>query len=186
MILPQELIKAIDPLLEYRRSISLYTQDGIFRPIYEVDFCNKPCVLKLSNYSINDERKHHTREVIGLNSANRVFGVTQLVRYYGELDLSIGKFGVILKEYFPGFDLTKVKSLSEELKQKLRTTLSQLHERGVVHLDIWPQNVVTSYDSSDLKIIDLGKCFVINEPGKRLLRLKQRDFVNLECLLNRF
>jgi len=48
----KEIVAGIDNSLTFIQLISLYSEEGCFRPIYEVGFDNRFGVLKLSNGSI--------------------------------------------------------------------------------------------------------------------------------------
>ena len=185
MIDPRDVVARIDGELNFMSSISLYTQEGVFRPIYKVGFNKGIYILKLSNSSLEDERKHYSREVAALQVARGMDGVTQLVRDYDLVEIDSGKYYAILKEYFVGRDLRQDGATNPKIEDQLRQIIYDLHLRGIVHMDLWPQNIVVSHDRTAAKIVDLGKCLINQKSGKRLDRLMQRDFDNLECLLGR-
>ncbi|MBS3079255.1 hypothetical protein J4218_03990 [Candidatus Pacearchaeota archaeon] len=130
--------------MELRKCMSLYTSEGVLRPVYLVRLGGLDYVLKLSNCSIDWERKHHSMEVAALKLVRGIEGVTQLIQDYGEIDFNSSAYYAILKEYFYGRDLMEYGEINSRIEIQLGKTLGELHEHGVVHVDLWPQNIVVS------------------------------------------
>ena len=83
---------------------------------------------------------------------------------------------VIVMEYFPGATLAQwcgQRRMDHGLIARLLTAISEgvahVHERGVVHCDLKPQNILVSGDTNDLelKIIDFGIAKMQREKAMR-------------------
>ena len=122
MLDPKTLISTVDDRLELRKCMSLYTSEGVLRPVYLVRLGGLDYVLKLSNCSIDWERKHHSMEVAALKLVRGIEGVTQLIQDYGEIDFNSSAYYAILKEYFYGRGRIEYKENFLEYRKKLKNT----------------------------------------------------------------
>jgi len=180
----QSIIDNIDRNLVFRNVLSLYAENGTLKPIYEVELNGESYVLKIARQDIDESKKHFLEEVSALQNVSGIEGVTQLVRIYETFQLEDGVYRAILKEFFSGNPLTRDSKIGASLEAQLRSTVEQLHKKMLVHLDLFPENIVVSPDKTRLKIVDLGKCFLFYRVNKRFQRMMNRDMNNLEILLN--
>lgn len=83
----------------------------------------------------------------------------------------------LLKDYFPGEHIKK--GVSGEIRHQLINLVNQFHSRGLVHLDLFLQNIIVS--DYKVKLIELGRAF--RAEGRRFDLLKKRDLENLAFVL---
>lgn len=96
-----------------------------------------------------------------------------VIRVYDAGELATGQ-PYIKMEYFVGADLQKTSagralSTKEALEVTLRLAraLSHAHERGIVHRDVKPSNVLVSDTLDDLRLIDFGLGILVEEAVAR-------------------
>lgn len=83
------------------------------------------------------------------------------------------------EDYFPKVTIKDLKAYMFELLRGL----DHIHSKGVIHRDIKPQNVLFSFKSKKLKIIDFGQADFYLPEGQLSPRVSSRFFKAPELLM---
>ena len=120
-------------------------------------------VAKITNIESKFNEKCYFEELEALKRLKNCKGAIKMV------DFSVNyPFGIVLLEKMP-FDLmTLIENDSLSLLQRktifklVCAALKEIHEAGVVHLDIKPENILVSADYQQVKICDFGNAKIID------------------------
>ena len=175
------LLKVIDSSFLLIREFPTQSTSIHSRKVFQVSSNGAEYILKFIESESEKERKHAERERQALLKCSGILGITQLVHDYGILKVNNLRYSVILKEFFEGDDLRFAKYDRFLVYNHLKETLSSIHDREVVPLDMWPQNVVVS-ETGEPKFIDLGQCLFVGKNERRYERITRRDMNNLRLL----
>ena len=161
---------------------------SLVRAVREID-ANRQGALKTTKHSSNSERRARmVREAQILKQLAGISGVPQLLDQNVSVPKDEAFFivlewidGAPLSEHFRG---TVPIDESAEIALKLCTIVQQCHERGVIHRDIKPDNILINRSSDDVWLIDFGIGWtesgddsfateISQELGNRFLRLPE-------------
>jgi serine/threonine protein kinase len=114
---------------------------------------NEPVAIKME--AISSETKMLKRETKIYQYLGKAPGIPQ-VKWYGTKH----EYNYMVLPLFGESLLSKTFSLIESLSigQKMVKILRYIHEKGLIHRDVKPDNFVLSQDGSSLYIIDFGLC----------------------------
>ncbi len=144
------LLKRIDPTFVFQEDLYKHVP----RFVLKVEKEGTLYVLKAFNHFDQWECDHIATEVRALDLACDVKGITHLVQNYD----TISGYDAILKEYQEGHQ-PRWRELEETgLQTQLERTVGELHERGLVKLELLTRNVIIAPDQKSVSIIDLGSC----------------------------
>jgi len=152
----------VRPLHEAESMLSTYCspvliKDGIVSRLYRVSRAGKYFIIKTvkedsSVYSDLIRREYELSIAISHPSIVSVFTF--------EEDTPVGP-GIVM-EYIDGCTLTEFlaqnpsKKLRQRLVEQLLDAVAYLHQRGIIHNDLKPDNILISRVDNTLKIIDFG------------------------------
>ncbi|WP_428262916.1 AAA family ATPase [Haliangium sp.] len=109
-------------------------------------------------------RYRHEFQVLGRLSLASVIRVYDIEAVQGTIMLVLEDFGAESLALLQGkqpFTLVQVLDIGH----RIATILGQLHERGVVHRDINPSNILFNRNTETLKVADLGWCTSADDPA---------------------
>lgn len=144
-------------------------------------------ILKLEQLFANDSKL--AREVKALRNLKSVHGITHLVEDIGKFNYNGEIFYGLVKEFYPGRQLYYTDDLygKIELKEELAQTISDVHNLGYSGLDIKRENIVTSEDYQNSKIIDLDSAICCSNLTKEEYELnKKEDSARLKMIFARY
>lgn len=160
---------------------------SLVRAVRETHGSRQGALKTLKRPSHSERRARMVREVEILEKLEGIFGIPRVLDH----NISTAEeepFVVI--EWIDGIPLsehfTSTVSIDEsaEIALKLCTVVEQCHERGIIHRDIKPDNILMSGSSNDLWLIDFGigwteseddpfATAINQELGNRFLRLPE-------------
>jgi len=113
----------------------------------------EPVAIKME--PISSDTKMLKREAKIYQYLGKAPGIPQ-VKWYGTID----RYNYMVLPLFGDSLASKTFSLTEALRigHKILKILKYIHEKGLIHRDIKPDNFVLSHDGSFIYIIDFGLC----------------------------
>ena len=160
----------VDDRYEVRRRLSHGSYAEIYEA-YDLTRQRRPVIIKALNTSLQGTPEEDLERTLVENFQNEAIaldtvGHPNVVRRLGHgtaADLSGTPFHYIVLEFMPGGDLMALcrqrpLTLEEMLYyvRQLCEALALAHERGVIHRDIKPQNLLLSADGATIKVTDFG------------------------------
>lgn len=160
----------VDDRYEVRRRLSHGSYAEIYEA-YDLTRQRRAVIVKALNTSLQGTPEEDLERTLVENFQNEAIaldtvGHPNVVRRLGHgtaADLAGTPFHYIVLEFMPGGDLMALcrqrpLSLEEMLyyTRQLCEALALAHERGVIHRDIKPQNLLLSADGTTIKVTDFG------------------------------
>ena len=129
--------------------------NGEFGTIFKAENIRtkEPVAIKMESISV--ETKMLKRETQIYQYLGKAVGVPQ-VKWYGSTE----EYNYMVMPLFGDSLASKTFSLvdSFSIGQKIVRILSFIHEKGLIHRDVKPDNFVFNQDGTDVYIIDFGLC----------------------------
>ncbi len=160
----------VDDRYEVRRRLSHGSYAEIYEA-YDLTRQRRPVIIKALNTSLQGTPEEDLERTLVENFQNEAIaldtvGHPNVIRRLGHgtaADLAGTPFHYIVLEFMPGGDLMALcrqrpLTLEEMLYyvRQLCDAISLAHERGVIHRDIKPQNLLLSADGATIKVTDFG------------------------------
>lgn len=160
----------VDDRYEVRRRLSHGSYAEIYEA-YDLTRQRRPVIIKALNTSLQGTPEEDLERTLVENFQNEAIaldtvGHPNVIRRLGHgtaADLAGTPFHYIVLEFMPGGDLMALcrqrpLTLEEMLYyvRQLCEALALAHERGVIHRDIKPQNLLLSADGATIKVTDFG------------------------------
>ena len=121
-------------------------------------------------------------EIKALKNGSGITGIPRLISVYYECE---NEPKAILREYIEGETLCNLPSNSH-LERKLRETVLELHNIGIVIVDIKDRNIIISPDRLKVKIIDLDFAEFDNGSKSYFEKMKRKDIEDLNSIFSIF
>ncbi|CAI7612957.1 unnamed protein product [Penicillium glandicola] len=85
----------------------------------------------------------------------------------------------VLMEYIPDLNMFELSNYTEQRARNLHQLLTEIHEAGIVHLDLYPRNMLVQGDSNRVLLIDyeLAQIFDPENPRHPRFFARERDLM---------
>jgi casein kinase I family protein HRR25 len=129
--------------------------NGEFGTIFKAENIRTKELVAIKMESISVETKMLKRETQIYQYLGKATGIPQ-VKWYGSTE----EYNYMVMPLFGDSLASKTFSLvdSFSIGQKIVRILSFIHEKGLIHRDVKPDNFVFNQDGTDVYIIDFGLC----------------------------
>lgn len=86
----------------------------------------------------------------------------------------------VLIEYIPDLNMLELSNYTEHRARKLHQLLNEIHEAGIVHLDLYPRNMLIQGDSDRVLLIDfeLAQIFDPEHPAHPRFFKRERELMD--------
>ena len=157
-----------------------YFEAGSQSDVFLIRYNNKDCVLKLYKNNNKFNENAFVLEKTVLNTLKDCDLAPKLLDTF-EVDFCNCNLKFIIIEYLENYiTLNKyMDSYPHQFKDlffNLLNVLSKLHKKGVIHRDIKPNNIMVNKTTSDIKIIDFGLSYHVEETSDNYLLITSMAF----------
>ena len=157
-----------------------YFEAGSQSDVFLVKYNNRDCVLKLykNNNKFNENAFDLEKTVL---KALKDYDLAPRLLDTFEVDFCNCNLKFIIIEYLENFitfnkQLNSYTNLFTEFYFNLLDLLSNLHNIGVIHRDIKPNNIMVNKTTNSIKIIDFGLSYHIKETSDKYLLITSMAF----------